>query len=76
MREFFASLKEKHKLFKILRKCLKILKNFLRNLQICIILAYFSKKFSYNALIFRVLRRKAQIVGKFEKILKISIKIQ
>ena len=43
----------------------KFSKNFLRNLQKCIILAYFSKNLTNHSLIFCALGRKAQIVGKF-----------
>ena len=44
---------------------LKNLKNFLRKLLKCIILAYFSKKLTNHALVLRAVGQKTQIFGKF-----------
>ena len=46
-------------------------KHFLRKLRKCIILAYFSKKLSNNALKFCAFGRKCKLLGTFERILKI-----
>ena len=44
---------------------LKFAKKFLRKLQKCIILGYFSKNLTNHALVFRAFGRKTQILGKF-----------
>ena len=51
--------------WEILRNFRKFSKDFLENLENSIILAYFSKNLTNNALIFRAFGRKLQILGKF-----------
>ena len=48
--------------------CRKIKKKFVRKLQKCIILAYFSKNLTNPALLFCAFGRKWQFIGNFEKI--------
>ena len=62
---------DKHKLLEILRKFSKIYKIFLRKLRKRIILAYFSKDLTKNALIFARLDEKRKYLGNFEKVLKV-----
>ena len=50
----------------------KMLKNLLRKLRKCIILAYFSMNLTNHKIIFRAFRRKTQIVWKIWKMSKIS----
>ena len=64
---------EKHNLLENLRKFSKIFKNFLRKLQKCIILAYFSENLINHALNFCAFDEKRKWFGNCEKILKIFV---
>ena len=63
MRYFFARLDENHKFLGIFDKFWDIFKKiYLENFGKSIILAYFSKNLTNNALIFRAFERKTQII--------------
>ena len=65
---FLARLGEKHWVLDILRNLLKFSNVFLRKLQRCIILLYFSKNLTKNALRLFEFGRKTQVIENFETI--------